>query len=153
MQCAPKVAKIQVGTETNSLTKKIPLAEMKILSSPTMRSSSVKVIFRWGCFQSGGVQCTWRECDPKLILTYTLVQGTEKICFGPGGLHAPHITHVGPGVLACATRGGGRSEAGHCFHLLFSSSFFFFFLSPPSTFHPLRGISRAWKFVSPNILA
>ena len=52
---------------------------------------------------------------------------------------------IGPGVLACATRGGGRSEAGHCFHLLF---FFFFFLfssssSPPSTFHPLRGISRA----------
>ena len=33
---------------------------------------------------------------------------------------------IGPGVLACATRGGGRSEAGHCFHLLFSSSFFFF---------------------------
>ena len=26
----------------------------------------------------------------------------------------------GPGVLACATRGGGQSEAGHCFHLLFS---------------------------------
>ena len=25
----------------------------------------------------------------------------------------------GPGVLACATRGGGRSEAGHCFHRLF----------------------------------
>ena len=41
---------------------------------------------------------------------------------------------------------------------LFSPTFFFFFLflflsSPPSTFHPLRGISRAWKFVSPNILA
>ena len=27
----------------------------------------------------------------------------------------------GPGVLACATRGGGRSEAGHCFHLLFAT--------------------------------
>ena len=40
------------------------------------------------------------------------------IVFGPGGLRAPC-------VLACATRGGGRSEAGHCFHLLF---FFFFFL-------------------------
>ena len=25
--------------------------------------------------------------------------------------------HFGPGVLACATRGGGRTEAGHCFHL------------------------------------
>ena len=35
---------------------------------------------------------------------------------------------IGPGVLACATRGGGRSEAGHCFHLLFSSSSFFLFL-------------------------
>ena len=39
---------------------------------------------------------------------------------------------IGPGVLACATRGGGRSEAGHCFHLLFSFFlflfFFFFFL-------------------------
>ena len=30
------------------------------------------------------------------------------------------IKLIGPGVLACATRGGGRSEAGHCFHLLFS---------------------------------
>ena len=59
------------------------------------------------------------------------------------------LSYFGPGVLACATRGGGRSEAGHCFHLLFS----FFLSSPPSTFHPLRGISRAWKFVSPNILA
>ena len=28
--------------------------------------------------------------------------------------------------LACATRGGGRSEAGHCFHLLFSFFFFFY---------------------------
>ena len=46
----------------------------------------------------------------------------------------------GPGVLACATRGGVRSEAGHCFHLLFSSSFSYF--SPPSTFHPLLRNSR-----------
>ena len=37
---------------------------------------------------------------------------------------------------------------------LFSPTFFFFsFSSPPSTFHPLRRISRAWKFVFPNILA
>ena len=35
---------------------------------------------------------------------------------------------IGPGVLARATRGGGRSEAGHCFHLLFSLFFFFLFL-------------------------
>ena len=34
--------------------------------------------------------------------------------------------HFGLGVLACATRGGGRSEAGHCFHLLFSSFSFSF---------------------------
>ena len=52
------------------------------------------------------------------------------------------LTSFGPGVPACATRGGGRSEAGHCFHLLFSS-FFLFSSSPPSTFHQLRGISRA----------
>ena len=32
----------------------------------------------------------------------------------------------GPGVLACATRGSGRSEAGHCFHLLFFLFSFFF---------------------------
>ena len=37
------------------------------------------------------------------------------------------IFHFGPGVLVCTTRGGGRSEAGHCFHLLFLSFFFFFF--------------------------
>ena len=50
-------------------------------------------------------------------------------------LRAPHVVAdeaklaivFGPGVLACATRGGGRSEAGHCFHLLFSFFFFFFF--------------------------
>ena len=43
---------------------------------------------------------------------------------------AGHCFHLlsffifGPGVLACATRGGGRSEAGHCFPLLFFSFFF-----------------------------
>ena len=55
---------------------------------------------------------------------------------GPFPYHFPifQVTFpiFGPGVLACATRGGGRSEAGHCFHLLFSSfssfSFFFFLL-------------------------
>ena len=77
-----------------------------------------------------------------------------------------YMSDFGPDVLACATRGGGRSEAGHCFHLLLVQAclraphvvadeaklaivftyFFlsFFFLSPtPSAFHPLRGISRA----------
>ena len=37
------------------------------------------------------------------------------------------VIFVGPGVLACATRGSGRSEAGHCFHLLFFFFFSFFF--------------------------
>ena len=35
-------------------------------------------------------------------------------------------------VHACATRGGGRSKAGHCFHLLFSSFFSAFYFSPTS---------------------
>ena len=34
-----------------------------------------------------------------------------------------NFMYIGPGALACATR-GGRSEAGHCFHLLFFLSFF-----------------------------
>ena len=34
-----------------------------------------------------------------------------------------------------------------------SSFLFFFFFSPSFAFDPLQGISRAWKFVSPNILA
>ena len=37
-----------------------------------------------------------------------------------------HLKDKGPGVLACATRGGGRTEVGHCFHLLFSGNFNFF---------------------------
>ena len=39
---------------------------------------------------------------------------------------------IGPGVLVCAIRGGGRSEACHCFCLLFfffSPTFFFFLFS------------------------
>ena len=46
-----------------------------------------------------------------------------------------YFSCIGPGVLACATRGGGRSEAGHCFHLLFSfflSFFYAFYFSPTS---------------------
>ena len=35
-----------------------------------------------------------------------------------------NIQHFLVLVQACATRGGVRSEAGHCFHLLFSSSSF-----------------------------
>ena len=62
-----------------------------------------------------------------------------------------HMVQIGPGVLACTTRGGRRSKAGHCFHLLYFFKFFYFFLfffflpSPPSTFHPLWGNSRDWK--------
>ena len=40
--------------------------------------------------------------------------------------HSHRMQFVGPGVLACATRGGGRSEAGRCFHLLIPPFFFFF---------------------------
>ena len=64
----------------------------------------------------------------------------NKICFNTiiyykvFGMHIIGYKNFGPGVLACATRGGGRSEAGHCFHLLSST---------PSAFHPLWGISRA----------
>ena len=70
----------------------------------------------------------------KLIL---LGQSTHSLFFGPGGLRAP------PGVA-------DGSKVGHCFHLFFSS---FSSFSTPSTFHSLQGISRARKFVSPNILA
>ena len=38
---------------------------------------------------------------------------------GRNGYGAEIHTSIGPGMLACATRGGGRREAGHCFHLLF----------------------------------
>ena len=46
----------------------------------------------------------------------------------------------GPDVLACATRGGGRSEAGHCFHLL--KPFFFFLSFYTFCFSPTSGILR-----------
>ena len=39
--------------------------------------------------------------------------------------------------------------AGHCYYQLSV----FFSLSPSFAFDPLRGISRGWKFVFPNILA
>ena len=55
----------------------------------------------------------------------------------------------GPGVLACATRGGRRREAGHCFHLLFSSFSFY-----AVCFSPTSGILRKLIFFSsPHILA
>ena len=50
--------------------------------------------------------------------TPTLFGGPqEQLSCGEVNFH-----FIGPGVLACATHGCGRSEAGHCFHLL---SFFF----------------------------
>ena len=74
-----------------------------------------------------------------------------------------HHLNFGPGVLPCATRGGGRSEAGHCFHLLlvqaclraplFSPTLFFLFLSTPSALQPLQGCSGSKKNSSPHILA
>ena len=69
--------------------------------------------------------------------------------------------------LACATHGGERKRSWPLFWSrrlacatkqswqLFSPTFFCFcfFGFTPSAFHPLRGNSRGWKFVSPNILA
>ena len=63
--------------------------------------------------------------------TFSLSQNTyNKYNLGP----SPEFPLFGPGVLACATRGGGRSEAGHRFHLLFFLLFFFsaFCFSPTS---------------------
>ena len=62
--------------------------------------------------------------------------------FGPGGLRAC--------VLACAMRSLAIVIA------IVQASFFLFslfFLSPSFAFDPLRGISRVWELVSPNILA
>ena len=53
---------------------------------------------------------------------------------------ASGIYSFGPGVLACATRDGGRSEAGHCFHLLFLLLLLF------SCFSPSSGILRKLIF-------
>ena len=51
-------------------------------------------------------------------------------------VHYYAMSDFGPGVLACATGGGGRSEAGHCFHLLFSKRFS---CSPKDSFSPESG--------------
>ena len=40
-------------------------------------------------------------------------------CAPPVVADEAKLAIVGPCVLACATRGGGRSEAGHCFYLIF----------------------------------
>ena len=68
--------------------------------------------------QTACVRRSWWQMQAKLAIVFTYF--------------------FSPGVLACATRGGGWSEAGHCFHLLFSSSFFSSSSSTPSAFHPLR---------------
>ena len=78
---------------------------------------------------------------PRFTLDSKVLHCSLQFTFGPGGLSAPpvvgnkseagHCFHLlfasffGPCVLACATRGGGRSEAGYCFHLLFFLLFFF----------------------------
>ena len=66
-------------------------------------------------------------------LLFTHFGGTQEADFGPGGLRAPTVVADG-------------SKAGLCFHLLTS-------FSPPFAFHPLRGNSCCWNFVSPHILA
>ena len=65
----------------------------------------------------------------------------------------PSVWSFGPGVLACATRGGGRSEAGHCFHLLFSSFFLFlfsFFFFSAFYFSPTSGNLPCVKICFPQ---
>ena len=72
--------------------------------------------------------------EAKLVIVFTYF---FLLLFGPGGLRAPLVV---------------ADEA----KLAIVFTYFFLFLSfspTPSAFHPLRGNSRAWKFVSPNILA
>ena len=71
-------------------------------------------------------------------------------CFSPTSGKLPRMKFCWSRRLACTTHGGGRSEAGHCFHLLF---FFFLSSSTPSAFLPLRRSSRGWNNFPPNILA
>ena len=53
-------------------------------------------------------------------------------------------------MLACATRGGGRIKAGHCFHLLFFLFFFFLLLfSTPSAFFTLFFLILSSSFPTP----
>ena len=88
------------------------------------------------------------EAKLAIVFTYFFLCFLVQTC-----LRAPHVVadeaklaivfiyfFFGPGVLACTTRGEERSEAGHCFHLLF-----FLLLFPPtlSALYPLRGNSRA----------
>ena len=67
-------------------------------------------------------------CDSGFEIWDLLVAQLSKILIiiiGPGGLRAAHVVVDG-------------SEAGHCFHLLFSSSLSFSFPTS-SAFHPLQG--------------
>ena len=94
---------------------------------------------------------------PLLFDTFAVAMGplasTSLICTGYcrawQGKATPKIL-VGPGVLACATRGGGRSKAGHCFHLLFSFSFFFFFFFSAFYFSPTSGNLPCVKICLPQ---
>ena len=88
-----------------------------------------------GCLQKM-VQCKMLQCPCH--------------CHSSDPFYSQKLNFIGPGVLACATRGGGRSEAGHCFHLLFSFflSFFFFF----SAFYFSPGESPVRENLFPPIL-
>ena len=81
------------------------------------------------CFLPNKTTC-WLTVGWSLTVSFFTKVGNCIALVGPGGLRAPPVVVDG-------------SEAGHCFHLLFSS------FSMPSAFRPLRGTSRAWKFVSP----
>ena len=54
---------------------------------------------------------------------------------------------IGLGMLACAPRGGGWSEAGHCLHLLFSFSFW---SRRACVRHPWWQTKRSWPLFSPT---
>ena len=83
-----------------------------------------------------------RKTFCKIWLSMILLKQFTQCFFGPGGLRAPC-------VLACAMRSLAIViTIVQSFSLSSSSSF-----SPSFAFDPLRGISRVWKFVSPNILA
>ena len=64
-------------------------------------------------------------CKRFFLFSFSLILITRspKIQTQTHFMFDPHISSseteipqkIGPGVLACATRGGGKSEAGHCF--------------------------------------
>ena len=103
----------------------------------------LKHIHELSQFSLGGIKILYLRCTIRCINCYLLF---KLYMYSDLYILTMQLTHIciifnflyfGPGVLACATRGGGQSEAGHCFHLLFSFFFFFFFYA--SCFSPTSG--------------